>query len=148
MGPGFFATIFMDVSERKKHEQSLRAKTDELDRFFSLTLDLLCIATLDGRFLRVNAAWTDVLDWTEILLVQGLAIIITSIPITPGSVGVASLVYVGFFTALAGQDFSSIITAVVAAMPLAAPSPPQPPSRLAMFFSSASMVGLPSLVYL
>ena len=64
MGAGFFATIFMDVSERKRHERALQEKTDELDRFFSLALDLLCIAAVDGRFLRVNTAWASVLGWT------------------------------------------------------------------------------------
>jgi two-component system, cell cycle sensor histidine kinase and response regulator CckA len=64
MGPGFFATIFMDVSERKQRERALKEKTEELDRFFSLSLDLLCIAAIDGRFLRVNSAWTKVLGWT------------------------------------------------------------------------------------
>jgi PAS domain S-box-containing protein len=29
----------------------------ELDRFFTLSLDLLCVATFTGRFLRVNPAW-------------------------------------------------------------------------------------------
>lgn len=64
MGPGYFATIFMDVSERKRHERALRATTDELDRFFSLAIDLLCIASVDGRFLRVNAAWASILGWS------------------------------------------------------------------------------------
>ena len=36
----------------------------ELDRFFSLSLDLLCIAGTDGRFRRVNRAWTETLGWT------------------------------------------------------------------------------------
>jgi two-component system, sensor histidine kinase and response regulator len=38
---------------------------DELDRFFTLSLDLLCVATLSGRFLRVNPAWHRVLGLTE-----------------------------------------------------------------------------------
>jgi two-component system cell cycle sensor histidine kinase/response regulator CckA len=63
MGRGFFATIFMDVSERKRQERALQEKTDELDRFFSLSIDMLCIAAVDGRFLRVNAAWASVLGW-------------------------------------------------------------------------------------
>jgi PAS domain S-box-containing protein len=36
----------------------------ELDRFFSVSLDLLCIADVDGSFKRVNPAWTAVLGWT------------------------------------------------------------------------------------
>jgi len=36
----------------------------ELDRFFSLSIDLLCIADCDGRLLRVNPAWQHTLGWT------------------------------------------------------------------------------------
>ena len=64
LGVGFFATIFTDVSERKRQEQALVAKTEELDRFFRLAIDLLCIASTDGRFLRVNSSWAEVLGWT------------------------------------------------------------------------------------
>ena len=41
---------------------------DELERFFTLSLDLLCVASLDGQFLRVNPAWTRVLGYTEATL--------------------------------------------------------------------------------
>jgi two-component system cell cycle sensor histidine kinase/response regulator CckA len=70
MGRGFFATIFMDVSERKRQERALQEKTAELDRFFSLSIDLLCIAAPDGRFLRVNPAWASVLGW-EVEAIEG-----------------------------------------------------------------------------
>jgi two-component system sensor histidine kinase/response regulator len=39
--------------------------TDELDAFFKLSLDLLCVASLDGYFLRLNPTWTQVLGFTE-----------------------------------------------------------------------------------
>ncbi len=35
----------------------------DLDRFFEAPLDLLCIADVSGRFLRLNAAWTDLLGY-------------------------------------------------------------------------------------
>ena len=38
-----------------------RRAADELERFFELSLDLLCVANLEGYFLRLNQAWTRVL---------------------------------------------------------------------------------------
>ncbi|MFZ5766545.1 MAG: PAS domain S-box protein [Thermodesulfobacteriota bacterium] len=45
----------LDVIAAKEAE--LREKTEELDRYFSDALDLLCIADCDGHFLRVNREW-------------------------------------------------------------------------------------------
>jgi PAS domain S-box-containing protein len=38
---------------------------EDLDRFFQLSLDLFCIATFDGYFVRVNPAWQTVLGFSE-----------------------------------------------------------------------------------
>ena len=46
---------------------------DELEMFFALSLDLLCVASLDGYFLRVNPAWTDVLGYDDAEL-RGVAV--------------------------------------------------------------------------
>ncbi|MGE4558880.1 MAG: ABC transporter substrate binding protein [Desulfobulbus sp.] len=42
---------------------ALRKKTEELDRIFSLSLDLLCITSQDGRFIRLNPAWETTLGY-------------------------------------------------------------------------------------
>ena len=49
--------VFRDVTETRRVQQ-------ELDRFFSLSLDFLCIASMDGYFKRVSPAVTDILGWT------------------------------------------------------------------------------------
>ncbi|EKD07894.1 PAS domain-containing protein [Arthrospira platensis] len=53
---GIDGAIF-DITDRQNTELALHQKTEELDRFFSIALDLLCIADVEGRFLRLNQQW-------------------------------------------------------------------------------------------
>jgi PAS domain S-box-containing protein len=55
---------YENIMAHKQAEEALLRTTQELDRFFSLTLDLLCIADTDGRFLRLNQAWEDTLGYS------------------------------------------------------------------------------------
>lgn len=57
----------MDIT--KEHEQSL-----ELERIFSVNLDLLCIIDSSGNFIKVNKAWEDILGY-DIENLIGLSIL-------------------------------------------------------------------------
>ncbi|HKG61863.1 MAG TPA: PAS domain S-box protein [Pyrinomonadaceae bacterium] len=53
-----FSKVMRDMTERNK-------LTQERDRFFALSIDMLCIVHLDGRFQRVNPAFQQVLGFSE-----------------------------------------------------------------------------------
>jgi PAS domain S-box-containing protein len=53
-----------DISNQKNLTQELINKTEELERFFNTTLDLLCIADYDGCFRKVSALWSEVLGYS------------------------------------------------------------------------------------
>ena len=53
-----FSKVMRDMTERNK-------LTEERDRFFELSVDMLCIVHLDGRFQRVNPAFRELLGFTE-----------------------------------------------------------------------------------
>jgi len=48
---------FEDLTERRRAEE-------ELERFFRLIPDLVCIASADGHFLKINPAWQESLGYT------------------------------------------------------------------------------------
>lgn len=68
------AALEREVIERKQKEDELkryqenledivRSRTEELDQFFALNLDLLSIVSKDGRFIRLNPEWEHTLGY-------------------------------------------------------------------------------------
>jgi two-component system, cell cycle sensor histidine kinase and response regulator CckA len=53
----------LDITERLRAVAELREKNEEIDRFFSSALDLLCIADTDGNFRRLNPEWEKTLGY-------------------------------------------------------------------------------------
>ncbi|MCE5321651.1 MAG: PAS domain-containing sensor histidine kinase [Bacteroidales bacterium] len=51
------------IQKRKEAEFEFKSKSEELERFFSLALDLLCIANADGYFLKLNKSWENTLGY-------------------------------------------------------------------------------------
>ncbi len=52
------AGMSRDITDRKK-------QTEELESFFMVNLDLLCIADMDGHFIKTNEAWSRILGYTN-----------------------------------------------------------------------------------
>ncbi len=50
--------VIRDITNQRKAER-------ELESFFNLSMDMLCVAGFDGYFKRLNPAWERTLGWTE-----------------------------------------------------------------------------------
>ena len=59
----FILAFHRDITERKQMKDALRAKTAELDRYFTHSLDLMCIADSAGYFRRLNPQWEKTLGY-------------------------------------------------------------------------------------
>jgi PAS domain S-box-containing protein len=55
---GQIVAFLQDITERKRAE-------NELNLFFDLVPDMICIATTDGYFKKINKAWEDVLGYSR-----------------------------------------------------------------------------------
>ena len=53
------------LNVQKQGEEALRLKTDELEKFFSVALDLLCVIYADGKFRPLNPAWERTLGYAR-----------------------------------------------------------------------------------
>ncbi len=66
--PARIEGLCLDIDRQKQNESKLLAEQQELARFFDLSPDLLCIANSEGRFIRVNKAWEEMLGYPAELL--------------------------------------------------------------------------------
>ncbi|MCX6937021.1 MAG: PAS domain S-box protein, partial [Verrucomicrobia bacterium] len=64
LSPTHTHTVFTDVTERILAERALRERTLELEGFFQIALDMLCITDAQGHFLRTISASTTTLGYT------------------------------------------------------------------------------------
>lgn len=57
--------LLKEIEERKLIQEALSKKTSELETFFNVALDLLCIADTSGNFIKLNKAWSDILGYSS-----------------------------------------------------------------------------------
>ncbi|HKT78916.1 MAG TPA: ATP-binding protein [Vicinamibacterales bacterium] len=59
-------TTGLESARRELEERvvELQEARGEQERFFALSPDLLCVASTEGRLIKVNAAWEQLLGWT------------------------------------------------------------------------------------
>lgn len=50
--------------QKAASDESIRKLSKELDRFFSMALDMLCIADQEGHFIRLNRSWEESLGYS------------------------------------------------------------------------------------
>lgn len=60
---GTFVLFLIDITEEKRANQ-------ELEGFFDVNLDLLCIADAEGNFIKINRAWEGVLGYQQDEILQ------------------------------------------------------------------------------
>ncbi len=53
-----------DITDHKQAEEAFEKKSKELELYFTSSLDLLCIANTDGKFIRLNPEWESVLGYS------------------------------------------------------------------------------------
>lgn len=59
-----FGQLLLTILLRKENEEEILKKTTELENFFSVNLDLLCITDIKGTLIRVNKAWESILGYS------------------------------------------------------------------------------------
>ncbi len=59
-----YLIFLQDITELKNAQAALQQKTEELDQYFTTSLDLFCIADTNGYFRRLNPEWEKSLGYT------------------------------------------------------------------------------------
>ena len=103
-----FRDLAIGIVKESGVQALLFSATGKLWAFVMLTLAL-----------RIVGLGADILSLGQIFIVWVIVLLITSIPITPGGIGIAALAYIGLFTQIAGDQYSDVIAAGIVLFRLA-----------------------------
>lgn len=56
-----FARMLVSIQERQRADEALAEARQQVENFFEMSIDLLCVVDGEGRFARVSRAWEDLL---------------------------------------------------------------------------------------
>lgn len=57
-------SLYKEIEERKIAENALLIKSNELEEFFSVSLDLLSVIDINGHFIKLNNSWENTLGFS------------------------------------------------------------------------------------
>lgn len=62
--PAIISGLVMDITDRRAASEKLHETIEELSAYFELSIDFLCIASPDGRFVKVSKALEEILGYS------------------------------------------------------------------------------------
>lgn len=65
MGPGYFATIFTDITANKRLQREREQSEQKFEQVFDLAPNPISVTTLDGTLISVNRAYCESLGWSK-----------------------------------------------------------------------------------
>lgn len=113
----FKKDLFTDLPERVvgfRDGALIRVKAVWLKALLASVLGKLWAFVILFMAMRFVGIGPDVLSALDIFLVWSLVLLLQSIPLTPGGIGIAAIGYIGLFTAIAGKEWANAIGAGVA----------------------------------
>ncbi len=63
--PGYFATVYSDITERRLAEEALRASEQRFRLLFEQSLDAIYVVAPDGATIDANQAWLDLFGYSR-----------------------------------------------------------------------------------
>jgi PAS domain S-box-containing protein len=61
----YYLALIEDITKRKETEEQLKKTSNELENYFKVAIDLLCIVNTNGNLIHINAEWEKLFGYTK-----------------------------------------------------------------------------------